>query len=161
MQHWEQLGIRQGLSGRGGLPAKVALFLSGSTNPQWPGRGRIWLGHSQLPGWSPQAGLCTYQIHVCARLSTFAYSNRQAPGMYWLQSLFCLCCRAWRPPVLLTLVGHQRKSASYPIIMTALSRPTTLWHSDCTEMTITCILTASCVTGKTKHCGWRWPSRFR
>lgn len=74
---------------------------------------------------------------------------------------FCLCCRAWTPQVLLTLEGPPLRSALCLRNLTVQSHQATPWPSDSMEMIITCTLTASCVTGKTKHYEWHWHNRLR
>lgn len=151
-QHGEQSGVRQGLWGSGGSPGKIPLFLSGGETTQEPGGGRLWLGHSQLLGWPPQTGLALswllLNVHPVSACSC---------GLLTLTP-FCLCCRAWKPPAPLTSAGPPLRLALYPIIMTVRSHLATPSISDFTEMTITCTLTASCVTGKTKHKESGWPT---
>lgn len=158
MQFGEQLGIRQGLSGCGGSAAEVPLLLSGSKNPEWPGRGRFRLGHGQLLGRPPKTGLCAHRMRVCASLSPSRCALCASASVLLLCTdfsdlFFYLPCRAWKPKAPSTLAGPPLRLALYPIIMTARSRPTMPSPSDSTVMTTTFTLTASCVTGKTKPYG--------
>lgn len=60
LQYREQLCIRWSLKGCWECPAEVPLFLPGSQNTQWPGGGRLRLGHGQLLGRPPHTGQCAY-----------------------------------------------------------------------------------------------------
>lgn len=99
-----------------------------------------------------RCGFCVSVRNVCLSLSSCC-TLTSVP--------FCLCCRACKPQVPLTLEGPPLRLASYLIIMMAQSHRATLFPSDSMEMIIISTLTASCVTGKTKHCEWHWHNRHR
>lgn len=111
-----------------------------------------WVTVNYLDDRLKQVSMCTStyrSVHICPHWDVLCVC--QYSRFCTDQVLFYLFCRAWKQQALLTLAGRLLKLALYPMILTAQSHRSTLSTSDSMEMIITCILTASCATEKTKR----------